>query len=92
MIITIKEEDIERIERQLNHLDKLSVKYWKKSEEAENAGDAAGRVKYIAKSDRIDEKQYGILFCLDALGFTWKTDLGFDGCDKFTIYQPGTRR
>lgn len=56
------------------------------------SGDAAGRVKYIAKSDRIDEKQYGILFCLDALGFTWKTDLGFDGCEKFTIYQPGTRR
>lgn len=92
MIININEEDIKLIERQLNHLDKLSAKYWKMSEEAENAGDAANRLKYLHKSYETDEKQCGVLCCLDALGFTWKTDLGFDGCEKFTIYQPGTRR
>ena len=92
MFININTEDIERLERQLNHLDKLSARYWKKSEDAEKAGDVEGRVKYMAKSDRIDEKQAGILYALDALGLSWKTELSlFDGAEDYTILLPGQR-
>ena len=86
--IIVTDEQIERLERWLNHLDKLSMKYWWKSQEAEVAEDDEARKKYLQKSYNMDDKQEAALKALDELGISWKTTLNEDGTEKFTLILP----
>lgn len=87
--IIITDEMVDRLEKWLNHLDKLSVKYWTKAEEAEKAGDEDTEHHYRMKTDRIDDQQIAALKALDMLGFSWKCDsLNDDGTETLHLILP----
>ena len=86
--IIITAEMVDRLERWLNHLDKLSMKYWWKSQEAEVAEDDEARKKYLQKSYNMDDKQEAALKALDELGISWKTTMNEDGTDKYKLILP----
>lgn len=86
--IIITEETVGHLERWLNHLDKLSMKYWNKSEEAEKDGDMEAAKKYIRKSYGMDDKQEAALKVLADIGFSWKTTQNEDGTDSFKLFLP----
>lgn len=86
--IIITDEQVERLESWLNHLDKASMKYWNKSEEAEKAGDMEDAKKYERKSFNMDAKQGAVLQTLDEIGFSWKCSLNEDGTDSYKLILP----
>lgn len=86
--IIITDEQVERLESWINHLDKLSMKYWNKSEEAEKAGDMEAAKKYMRKSYGMDDKQEAALKALDEIGFSWKCSMNTDGTDSFKLFLP----
>lgn len=86
--IIITDEQVERLERWLNHLDKMSMKYWNKSEEAEKAGDMEAAKKYERKSFNMDAKQDAALKALDGIGIMWKCSLNEDGTDSYKLILP----
>ena len=86
--IIITGEMVERLQQRLNHLDKLSVKYWARSEEAEKAGDLETAKRYERKSNVMDEKYMAVLDALSVFGFNWSTTLQDDGTDKILLFVP----